>query len=104
MLSRVRRFFYSGDPDVKVAGGLTEFDAAAAAELLRNNGIAAMTKPMNFLWLNWGRPMMWAPHHFALWVKQSDAERALALLEVPLRKKQLIRRAPRRLRPRFRRR
>lgn len=88
----LHRFFYSDDPDVKIAGGLSEFDAGIAVELLRNEGIMAMTKGMNFLSLNWGGAQLIAPNHFALWVKQSDAWRAIEALELVLTPKQLARR------------
>jgi hypothetical protein len=86
----LRRFLYSDDPDVKVADGLSEFDAGIAEELLRNNGIIAMKKNMLAIYDRYWRPMLPGGHNFALWVKRSDLERARELLSMALRPAQLV--------------
>jgi hypothetical protein len=86
----LRRFFYSDDPDVKIADGLSEFDAGIAEELLRNNAIIAMKKNMLAIYDRYWRPMLWTPH-FALWVRQSDYGRATEILRGALDPRQLTR-------------
>jgi len=86
----LHRFFYSDDPDVKVADGLSEFDAGIAEELLRNNGIVAMKKNMLAIYDRYWRPMLPNGHNFALWVKQSDLDRAREILGEVLEPQQLV--------------
>ena len=76
----LRGFFYSGDPDVKFLDGLNEFEASSYEELLANNGIVAMRKNMEALYDRYWRPVLFAANHFALFVKQSDLERAREIL------------------------
>ena len=86
----LHRFFYSDDPDVKVADGLSESDAGIAEELLRNNGIVAMKKNMLAIYDRYWRPMLPNGHNFALWVKQSDLDRAREILGEVLDSQQLV--------------
>jgi hypothetical protein len=74
--SWLRKFFYSDDPDVKIADGLSEFDAAMYQELLDNMGIVSMKKNMLAIYDRYWRPMLPAGH-FALYVKQSDVDGAM---------------------------
>ncbi len=80
LFSWLDRFFYSDDPDVKLAGGLSEFDAAQYEELLRNNGIMSMAKDASALAINRYVWPVAAANGFALWVKQSDVEAACQVL------------------------
>ena len=75
----LHRFFYSDDPDVRFADGLSEFDAAQYHELLVNSGIMSMAKNMNALHGNYGGPVTWA-NDYALFVKQSDVEASYDVL------------------------
>ncbi|OGO50579.1 MAG: hypothetical protein A2148_04850 [Chloroflexi bacterium RBG_16_68_14] len=97
----LRRFFYSDDEVVKLADGLSEFDAGIAEELLANEGIIAMKKNMEAVYDRYWRPMLPSADNFALFVKQSDVKRAIEVLELALDPRQLRRRARER---RFRRR
>ena len=72
-------FFYSDDPDVKLADGLNEFDAAQYEELLANSGVIAMKKNMSAIYDRTWRPVL-PTNDFALWVKQSDVEAACQIL------------------------
>ena len=87
---RLRSFFYSDDPDVKIADGLSEFDAGICEELLANNGIIAMKKNMEAVYDRYWRPMLPSANHFALWVKQRDLPRAREILEPLLAPDQLM--------------
>ncbi len=86
----LRKFFYSDDPDVKIADGLTEYDAAICEELLRNSGVIAMKKNMDPLYDRYWRPVLPFANHFALWVKRSELRRARRILKAVLDRKQLI--------------
>ncbi len=77
MFDWLRRFFYSADPDVKIAAGLGEPEAEMWLGLLKNSGIAGAAKNMSWMSVTYG----WRrPHDFDLWVKQSDLDRALEVL------------------------
>ena len=69
----LRRFFYSDDPEIKIAGGLAEHQANIVLELLRNDGISAVTKNMDFLSVAYGASM---GNEYDLWVKASEETRA----------------------------
>ena len=86
----LRRFFYSDDPDVKVADGLSEFDAGISEELLRNNGIIAMKKNVSAYYDRLWRPFFPWARQFALSVKRSDLPRARRILEAVLDPAQLV--------------
>jgi hypothetical protein len=102
LLRRLHKFFYSDDEIVKLADGLNEFDAGSYEELLRNNGIVAMRKNMEAVYDRYWRPMLF--DNFALYVKQSDVDRAIEVLGPLLGNGKLAeeaaegRRLPRRLR------
>ena len=76
----LHKFFYSDDPDVRLAGGLSEVDAGQYQELLANNGIMSMTKSMNSWAGRYGGAASLTSEH-GLWVKQSDVEAAFQVLE-----------------------
>jgi hypothetical protein len=76
----LHKFFYSDDEIVKLADGVSEPDAELARELLMNNGVAAMMRNMDFLSVDGGRMAMPSANNFALYVKQSDLERAIEIL------------------------
>ncbi len=76
MFKWLHDFFYSGDPDVKLADGLSEFEAAQYEELLRNSGIMSMAKNMDALFGRFGQASTFATNSYALYVKQSDVEAA----------------------------
>ncbi|MGB2694122.1 MAG: hypothetical protein WBD55_02915 [Dehalococcoidia bacterium] len=79
-VERLRRFFYSDDPILKVAAGLSEPEAEMWRELLQNNGVQAMTKNMGGgLAYNWGRATTFA-NDYDIFVKRSDVGRARDLL------------------------
>lgn len=80
MFKWLRNFFYSGDPDIKLAGGMNELDAAQYQELLANSGIMSMAKDASALAIN---RYVWptaAVNAYGLWVKQSDVEAACQVL------------------------
>lgn len=79
MLKWLRRFFYSDDPDVKLAEGMSEYDAAQFRELLANSGIASMAKNVNALYGNYGGVAPFG-NDYTLWVRQSDVEAACQVL------------------------
>ena len=85
----LRRFFYSDDPVVKVAAGFSEPEAEMWRELLRNNGIPAMSKNMTGWAYNWGAQSLPFERNYDLFVKQSDVERAREVLEEVLEPAQL---------------
>jgi hypothetical protein len=86
----LRSLFYSDDPDVKIADGLSEFDAGIGEELLRNRGIIAMKKNMSAYYDRLWRPHVPWDRQFALWVKQSDADAAREILLLALDERQLV--------------
>ena len=79
MLRWLRNFFRDPDPIVRVADGLTEYDAAIYEELLANNGVLAMRKSMLAIYDRFWRPTLPVPH-FTLWVKRSDLKQARGVL------------------------
>ena len=83
----LRRFFYSGDPNVKVAAGMSEPEAKMLRELLQNNGIPAMIRNMTILSETYGSAL---GNDYDMWVKQSDLERAREILAPLLRPDQLV--------------
>jgi len=78
--ARLRRFFYSDDETVKLADGLSEFDAAQYDELLRNSGIVAMRKNMSGLAAYGVAYPTLSSGYYALFVKQSDLDAASRVL------------------------
>ena len=78
--ARLRRFFYSDDETVKLADGLSEFDAAQYQELLANSGITAMKKNMGVWAGRFGGAISFATNEHALFVKQSNVEQARQVL------------------------
>jgi hypothetical protein len=84
----LRRFFYSSDPEAKVAAGMSEPEARMLHELLANSGIPAMIRNMNFLSATYQAGSL--PFDFDMWVKRSDLERALDILAPLLRPDQLV--------------
>ncbi len=93
MFKWLHSFFYSDDEVVKLAAGLGEPEAEMMRGLLESNGIAAMIKNMNFLSVDWGRPLMPAANNFDLFVKQSDVESALDIIGPTLEDAQLAKAA-----------
>ena len=74
-----RKFFYDEDPMVRVAAGLLEPEAEMWRELLQNEGIHSFKKMDTVAVAD-----MAAGTNVAIFVKQSDAERARGVL-APLR-------------------
>ncbi len=77
MFAWLRRFFYSDDPDVKLAAGMSEPEAMMMAELLENNGIMSFSKNTQWIGVAYGMSL---PNAFDVWVRQSDLERAQQVL------------------------
>lgn len=77
LLERIRKFFYSDDEIVKLAGGLSEPEAEMWRELLQNNGIPAMVKNMGGegVGYQYGGASMFT-RNYDLFVKRSDFVRA----------------------------
>ncbi len=80
MFARLPNFFSSGDPTVKLADGLDEFEAASYQEMLANDGVIAMKKNMDAISTRLGGALTFATNNFALFVKQSDVERSIDIL------------------------
>jgi hypothetical protein len=76
----LRRFFYSDDEVIKLADGLSEFDAGSYGEMLAKNSVVAMKKNMDALSTRFGGAMTFAANSYALFVKQSDVERSIEIL------------------------
>jgi len=89
MLDWLRRFFQSDDPVVKVAYGLLETEAQMMRDALRDGGIPAFAKNMQPL--SGTYHVGWFGNNYALFVKESDLERARELLEPLLTPAQLMR-------------
>ncbi len=104
--SWLHKFFYSDDEIVKLADGLSEFDAPMYQEMLAKNGVVAMKKNMEAIYDRYWRPVLFTGNNFALYVKQSDVDRAVAILGPLLGHGKLAREAAetRREQRRFRRR
>jgi hypothetical protein len=79
VLKWLRSFFYSDDPDVKLAEGMSEYDAAQYREILANNGIMSMAKNVNALYGNYGG-IATLGNDYTLWVRESDVEAACQVL------------------------
>jgi hypothetical protein len=79
VLKWLRHWFYSDDPDVKLAEGLSEYDAAQYREILANSGIVSMAKNMNALYGNYGGTAPFG-NDYSLWVRESNVERACQVL------------------------
>jgi hypothetical protein len=77
VLRAIRRFFYSDDPEVKLATGISEAEARMLEELLANNGVRAFAKDTNVLSATYRVAL---PNNYDIWVKQSDLERAREVL------------------------
>ena len=80
MFKWLRKFFYSDDELIKLADGVSEPEAEMARELLVSNGVPAMVRNMDVLSVEGGRMAMPAANNFALYVKQSDVQRAIDIL------------------------
>jgi hypothetical protein len=107
MFKWLRRFFYSDDEIVKLADGLGEVEGEQFEEMLRNEGIIAMRKNMSALAAYRGVwPIAGGEAGYALFVKQSDVDRAIEILGPMLGQGKLSRQdaASRREARRFRRR
>ena len=77
MMRWLRSFFYSDDPIVKVATGLLEPEAEMWREILEQEGVPAFSKIMDPVASSEGRA---TSTNTALFVKQSDLERAREVL------------------------
>jgi len=89
MMRWLRGFFYSDDPQIKVAAGLSEPMGEMLRELLKNEGIPAFIKNMRFLSVTYG----WSSgNEFDIWVRQRDLERARGILEPLIEPAQLVER------------
>ena len=80
MFKWLHRFFYSDDELIKLADGVSEPEAEMARGLLVSNGVPAMIRNMDFLSIDGGRMAMPSANNFALYVKQSDVQRAIDIL------------------------
>jgi hypothetical protein len=80
MFRWLHRFFYSDDEVVKLADGLSEFDAGSYQEMLANGGVIAMEKNMDAITTRFGGALTFAANSYALFVKHSDVDRAIAIL------------------------
>jgi len=80
MFKWLHKFLYSDDEVVKLADGLSEFDAGSYQEMLASNGIVAMKKNMEGWVSQYGNAMTFSTNNFALYVKQSDVPRAIDIL------------------------
>ena len=80
MFKWLHKFFYSDDELIKLADGVSEPEAELARELLVSNGVPAMTRNMDVLSVEGGRMAMPAANNFALYVRQSDVQRAIDIL------------------------
>ena len=77
MMRWLQRLLQSDDPIVKLIGGIGEHEAEMYRELLENDGVPAMAKNMT------GASVTQATgigNDYDLFVKQSDLERARAIL------------------------
>jgi hypothetical protein len=77
MLDRLRRFFWSDDPEVELIRGLLEPEAEMWREALRNSGIGATTKVRDAA-SRYG--MLATGIDTAIYVRKSDLERAQDVL------------------------
>ena len=73
----LKRFFTSDDPIVKLIAALTEPEALMRRELLDHQGVPAMVKNTGALQSHLQLPFS---QDFDLYVKKSDAERAVEIL------------------------
>ena len=81
MFRWLRKFFYSDDPVVKLVSALSEPEAEMWCELLLNEGVATMSKNVGSgVGHAEGRATMFT-RDYDLFVKQSDLERARAILD-----------------------
>lgn len=87
VLAWLRRFFYSDDPEIKIAGGLGEHEAKMVLELLRSDGISAVIKNMKFLSVAYGASV---GNEYDLWVKASEETRAREIVAAAVSEAQLI--------------
>lgn len=87
MMRWLRRFFYSDDPDVKVAAGLSEPEAQMLQELLENSGIPSLIKNMKVLSVTYGCSL---GNEFDMWVKRGDLLRVREVLEAVVRPEVLV--------------
>jgi hypothetical protein len=78
MMRWLRKFLYSDDPIVKVATGLLEPEAEMWRDILDQEGIPAYAKVMDPVARSEG---VATGTNTALFVRQSDVERARELLE-----------------------
>ncbi len=73
----LKRWFTSDDPIVKFVGALNETEARMRRELLEREGVPAMVRNVAGDTSAYGAAPLYG---FALFVKQSDAERAEEIL------------------------
>ncbi len=73
----LKRFFSSDDPIVKLLSALNETEARMRRELLEREGLPAMVRNVAGDTSAYGAAPLYG---FALFVKQSDAERAAEIL------------------------
>lgn len=88
MMRWLRRFFSSDDPIVKLTAALIEPEAEMWRGLLANNGIVAMVKYVGVGALGRSTLRLGLNNDFDLFVKQSDLERARAVLGTLLKSRQ----------------
>ena len=80
MLRWLHRFFYSDDPEVKVAAALSEPEAKMWQEMLANKQIPSAVKNITGgIWGQYGTPSSLAID-YDLFVKESDLAQARDLL------------------------
>jgi hypothetical protein len=91
MMRWLRAFFYSDDPQAKVASGVSEPEVGMLRELLRSNGIRSFAKNMDYLSVAGGAAGV---NNFDVWVKRSDLPRARELLREIIDPAQLVEDAP----------
>ncbi|MCH7837362.1 MAG: hypothetical protein IIC26_02520 [Chloroflexi bacterium] len=84
----LRRFFSSDDPIVKLTAALIEPEAEMWRGLLANSGIVAMVKYVGVGALGRSTLRLGLNNDFDLFVKQSDLERARAVLGTLLKSRQ----------------
>ena len=87
MMRWLRRFFYSDDPIVKVASGLLEPEAEMWRDILQQEGVPAFAKVMDPVARSEGSA---TGTNTALFVKESDLERAREILSALSKRGQLV--------------
>lgn len=80
MVKWLHKFFYSDDEVVKLADGLGEVESEELSEMLQNAGVIATRKNMSALAAYRGVWPIAEGGSYALFVKHSDVDRAIAIL------------------------